>query len=262
MNSVSHLRSSLLAGAIAAMVVAGAMACSQSSNTPGAPSGIAVSSLDAKPTQPAQSPQLNLSHVECVNGMVEVHFVLLFVPDGVTPGNVVTYNWGGGTGQAPRGNRTGNVWHYTDYLPSGSTVNITSATVVVNGQTISLHNPGAYAGTYNCGEEQLCSGAILPAPQSLVCLDRPLGNEASECSYFLPGSTPLGKDDGGPNSSQPASQSAPFAVVHAGSGQTGCSPGEQAYRTLVGVTAGQPISSPGTGTSISHITYCSCPTPQ
>src|SRR4026209_810048 len=100
MNSVSHLRSSFVAAAIAAMGVAGAMACSQSSNTPGAPSGIAVSSLDAKPTQPAQSPQLNLSHVECVNGMVEVHFFLLFVPDGVTPGNVVTYNWGGGTGQA------------------------------------------------------------------------------------------------------------------------------------------------------------------
>lgn len=38
--------------------------------------------------RPTQAPKLNLSHIECVDGAVEIHFVLLFVPDGATTTNV------------------------------------------------------------------------------------------------------------------------------------------------------------------------------
>jgi hypothetical protein len=91
--------------------------------------------------------QLNISHINCVPGsdLVEIHFVLLNVPDGVTPGTL-TYTYG----TIEPGDHTGNVWHYTDYKPSG-TYNITSASVVVGPETITLHNPGAYAGSYLCG---------------------------------------------------------------------------------------------------------------
>jgi hypothetical protein len=90
--------------------------------------------------------QLNLSHIECLpNGSVEIHFVLLNVPDGVTPGNL-TYTYG----SISPGAHTGNVWHYTDTKPSGY-YNITSASVVVSGNTVNLHNPGAYEGMYSCG---------------------------------------------------------------------------------------------------------------
>ncbi|MGZ6346017.1 MAG: DUF7507 domain-containing protein, partial [Anaerolineales bacterium] len=89
--------------------------------------------------------QLNLSHIQCVNNQVEIHFVLLNVPDGVTPGTL-TYTYG----SISPTNHTGNVWHYFDYKPDGY-YNVTSASVVVSGTTVNLHNPGAYADTYNCG---------------------------------------------------------------------------------------------------------------
>ncbi len=88
--------------------------------------------------------QLNLSHIQCVDGQVEIHFVLLNVPDGITPGTL-TYTYG----SIPPGGHTGNVWSYTDHLPDG-TYDVTSASVVVGGVTVNLHNPDAYAGTYNC----------------------------------------------------------------------------------------------------------------
>ena len=88
--------------------------------------------------------QLNLSHIKCVDGKVEVHFVLLNVPDGVTPGTL-TYTYG----SIAAGPHTGNVWHYTATLPDG-TYNVTSASVMVGGEAVMLHNPGDYAGIYNC----------------------------------------------------------------------------------------------------------------
>ena len=104
-----------------------------------------------------QGLQLNLSHIVCLNnGMVEIHFVLLNVPDGVTPGTL-TYTYGS---IAP-GAHTGNVWHYTDNKPSGY-YNITSASVVVNGTTVYLHNPGAYAGTYSCGATPTLTTNLTP----------------------------------------------------------------------------------------------------
>ncbi len=89
--------------------------------------------------------KLNLSHIKCVDGKVEIHFVLLNVPDGVTPGTL-SYTYG----TINPGANTGNVWHYTDHLASGY-YNVTSASVVVDGKTINLHNPGEYADTYQCG---------------------------------------------------------------------------------------------------------------
>ena len=94
---------------------------------------------------PPPSYQLNLSHIECVGNSVEVHFVLLFTKVGDNISNL-TYTYG----TIPRGPRTGNVVHFTDHLPSGN-YNITSATVFVNGRAVTLHNPGEYAGNYNCG---------------------------------------------------------------------------------------------------------------
>ncbi len=95
-----------------------------------------------------QSLQLNLSHIECTDEGVEVHFLLLNVPDGITPGTL-TYTYG----TIEPGAHTGNVWHYTDYLPDGY-YNITSASVVVDGQTVQLHNPGVYSGEYNCSPDE------------------------------------------------------------------------------------------------------------
>lgn len=114
--------------------------------------------LDGKCTPPPPPPspdyQLNLSHVMCVDGQVEIHFVLLNVPDGITPGTL-TYTYG----TIVPGNHTGNVWHYTDYKPGGY-YDIQSASVVVDGATVNLHNPGAYAGTYQCSP---------PPPTITIC---------------------------------------------------------------------------------------------
>ncbi len=98
-------------------------------------------------TEVKKSMQLNLSHIKCLpDGSVEIHFVLLNVPDGITPGTL-TYTYG----TINPGANTGNVWHYTDNLPSGY-YNVTSASVSVNGQTVNLHNPGDYEDNYICGE--------------------------------------------------------------------------------------------------------------
>ena len=88
--------------------------------------------------------KLNLSHIACVEGQVEIHFVLLNVPDGITPGTL-TYSYG----TISPGNHTGNVWHYTDYKSDGY-YNITSAAVDVGGKSVGLHNPGDYSGNYFC----------------------------------------------------------------------------------------------------------------
>jgi hypothetical protein len=247
----SHKRLVQFFSLVAAGLI-GVIACSPSTNAPTSPSAAALSSELAQTSRgPTQAPRLVLSHVECVQGQVEVHFVLLFVPDGVTPGASVSFSSPAGT--APRGKNAGNTWHYTANLPSGSTVNITSATVQVGSQTVSLHNPGAYAGTYNCAE--VC--ATAPAAQSLVCLNQPLGNEGSECSFFAPGSAPLGKDDNLSVSSWNSTRLAAVAIVK--DGKAGCSPGQTSYRIYPNVNSGQTLLPPSGGESISHVTYCSCP---
>ena len=90
-------------------------------------------------------PKLNLSHVSCLDdGTLEIHFVLLNVPDGVTPSSLI-YNYG----TIPVGKNTGNVWHYSDYVVSGY-YDITSASVFVGDVKVTLHNPSEYAGDYQC----------------------------------------------------------------------------------------------------------------
>jgi hypothetical protein len=88
--------------------------------------------------------KLNLSHIACVDGKVEIHFVLLNVPDGITPGTL-TYTYG----TISPSRDTGNVWHYSDYKPDGY-FNVTTASVDVGGITVNLHNPGEDAGNYLC----------------------------------------------------------------------------------------------------------------
>lgn len=84
--------------------------------------GLVALPAGAANIQPKQDLQLNLSHIACVNGQVEIHFVLLNVPDGITPGNL-TYTYGDGstthTSTISPGKNVGNVWHYTDYQSPG-----------------------------------------------------------------------------------------------------------------------------------------------
>jgi len=84
----SHAMScSLLLTAV--LLAAGLAGCDGSPN-PVAPPEPDVSSSPQSISGSAklQAPKLNLSHIECVDGAVEIHFVLLFVPDGVTPGTL------------------------------------------------------------------------------------------------------------------------------------------------------------------------------
>lgn len=106
---------------------------------------------------PSVDLQLNLSHIACVDGQVEIHFVLLNVPDGITPGTL-TYTYG----SIQPGPNTGNVWHFYDIKPSGY-YNITEASVDVNGTTVNLSNPGVYAGTYDCGTTATPTNTVTPS---------------------------------------------------------------------------------------------------
>jgi hypothetical protein len=97
--------------------------------------------------------QLNLSHIACYNNQVEIHFVLLNVPNGFTPGSTVTFaaKINGGPSQTFSANRTGNtgnVWHYYYYGNVNGTYNVTSASVWVYGTQVFLHNPGDYSTNY------------------------------------------------------------------------------------------------------------------
>jgi YD repeat-containing protein len=111
--------------------------------------------------------RLNLSHIECVNFQVEVHFVLLHLQQEVTPGEL-TYTYDEGTGNlqtrvvAP-GAHTGNVWHYTDYLSDGY-INVVGASVNVAGTVVQLANPGEYAGHYQCGATDTATFTASPTP--------------------------------------------------------------------------------------------------
>lgn len=96
--------------------------------------------------------KLNWSHAECVTsgehiGKVEVHFVLLNVADNVTPGKLY-YPYG----TIEPGAHTGNVWHYTAYLPAGQ-ITIDWAYVYVNGTKVWLKNKNEYNGKYNCTQK-------------------------------------------------------------------------------------------------------------
>ncbi len=105
---------------------------------------------------PTPDYKLNLSHIECIEGSVEIHFVLLNVPDGTTPGTL-TYTYG----TISPSKDTGNVWHYSDYKPEGY-YNVTNASVDVGGTTVNLHNPGDYAGDHFCTLPPTIPGCMDP----------------------------------------------------------------------------------------------------
>jgi hypothetical protein len=200
--------------------------------------------------KPNHSPKLVLSHIECTDDGVLAHFVLLFAGKG-TPGDLTgTYNGGSFGPIAPEKN-SGNVWHYNVIFPAGE-LEILSASVEALGQTATLHNPGEYAGNYECGPiVEECP--ILVTPDK-ICLSQPLGNPGAECGYL--GLVPSGKDDNLSGTTFPATIEAYVAIVKSGSG--GCEPGESAYAIYVDVQPGDILASPS-DQDISHVTYCDCP---
>jgi hypothetical protein len=145
-------------------------------NTPDIPANTPTDTPTKTPITPPDY-QLNLSHIACVDGRVEIHFVLLNVPDGTTPGTL-TYTYG----SISPSKHTGNVWHYFDYKPDG-TYNVTSASVDVGGTTVSLHNPGTDSGTY------LCSPTKTPVTPSKTPSDTPT-NTPTNTSTYTPTNTP------------------------------------------------------------------------
>jgi len=252
----------------AVVAAAGTAACNDSSTlAPTSASG--AGATEAKPGG-AAAYQLNISHIECTEAALEIHFVLLHVPNGVAL-NQLTVTYGGTpAGSVGAEKNTGNVYHFTDLLPDWSgDVNITSASVAVpaiggnQARTVTLHNPGAYAGFYDCAhQEQLCEWTP-PAELGgqIFCLNSPLGSQTSECAFLDPSSSPTGGQAGGA-ASVAANQSGDVALVK--DGAVGCSPGQQAYRLYLNVDSGdtlfKPTNTSGEGGNISHITYCSCPT--
>lgn len=74
-------------------------------------------------------PALNLSHVACVDGQVEIHFVLVHSGSSGTPGDV-HFGWTP-YGTASPSNHTGDTWHFYAYYPSGTVVNLSWAYVTV-----------------------------------------------------------------------------------------------------------------------------------
>ncbi|MBI3202375.1 MAG: hypothetical protein HYZ29_12615 [Myxococcales bacterium] len=203
-----------------------------------------------------KSPMLNLSHIECTeDGKVLAHFVLLFAGKGQPGALSGTYN-GGAFGPVEATKSSGNVWHYNVILPAGEIDILSATTTTSSGQTVSLHNPGEYAGNYQCGPEiEQCP--IVVAPQDVYCTSQPLGNPGAECAAF--GLLPQGKDDNLSGTSFIASQDAYVAIVK--SGTHGCEPGESAYRIYVNVSQGDTLLTP-VDQGISHVTYCACPEDQ
>jgi hypothetical protein len=119
-----------------------------------------ILTVAVKPAQ-ACAYTLNLSHIQCTANKIEVHFVLLDVPDGITPGNVTfKVNVNSTTIFNPSiapSSHTGNVWHYYWYGNINGKYNVTEASVLVNGETVTLHNPGDYQDV-----DQNCVTTITP----------------------------------------------------------------------------------------------------
>lgn len=111
--------------------------------------------------------QLNLSHIICVAGndssrALEVHFVVVHVPQDTQNFGSVDYVINGIHKTAEFDKLSGDTAHYFDYIPndSGSYV-VSTATVTIDGETLSLQNPK----TVN----NLCTGpsptpTITPSP--------------------------------------------------------------------------------------------------
>ena len=237
-------------GCAVAVLAAFVAACSNS-GSPAAPAG-AGGSTEAKPGG-TSAYQLNLSHIECVTGgQVEIHFVLLHVPDGITPGSLSWSN--NNVAQTPVAptKRTGNVWHY-NILAAPGTYNVTSASVLVNGVTVNLHNPGAYAGEYLCAPTTCTGPAQIPTgwvEGEGICRVTAVETPAVECGLF--GLAPDGRDAGNGTASQASSKNAVVAVIRNGPCDLA---NASRYTFFTPVTQGEILNF----SAISHITYCQCP---
>jgi hypothetical protein len=211
-----------------------------------------VSGGVAPKAKTAQSPKLNLSHIECTaDGHVLAHFVLLFA-GATTPGALSGTYSGGSFGPIAASKTSGNVWHYNVILPSGE-IDITSAQTSVKDMTVTLHNPSDYAGDYQCGPAvETCPVAVAAA--DVLCFSKPLGNPGAECAEL--GLVPQGKDSELVGLSFGATQDAYVALVK--SGTHGCESGSAAYRVYVNVKRGDALFTPA-DQDISHVTYCACP---
>ena len=107
-------------------------------------------------------------------------------------------------------------------------------------------------GYYKVDECEVDECELIPPNEDEFCLDSPLGNPSSECSYFFPGSDYLGKDEPGNGY---ASRDALLAIVKSGS--SAC-PGQSdhGYFLFPDVEEGDSVDAPAR----SHvITYCGCP---
>ena len=115
---------------------------------------LAIFLLIVPPAYAGPQPLLNLSHIACAADKVEVHFVVVNLPDGVTPLALTFFgSWPGGTGSgiipAPT-QISGPVYHYSFFGQDGF-YEITGASLALSdGSSLSLHNPGEFTGTYQC----------------------------------------------------------------------------------------------------------------
>ncbi|MCC7207457.1 MAG: PD40 domain-containing protein, partial [Anaerolineae bacterium] len=108
------------------------------------------------PTNTPHNFLLNIAGIECYQNEVRIHFAVLNVPDGVTPGPL-TYTYG----TIASGTKSGNAWDYYDYKPDG-VYNVTSASVDVAGATVTLNNPGEYSGDYRCRPTETPTSTATP----------------------------------------------------------------------------------------------------
>ena len=117
--------------------------------------------------------QLNISHVACVDSAtskVEVHFVNVHTPEGAVIGNVAyTVIVPGGetlNRTASFGKLTGKTAHFDDFLTGygNGIYSILEGSVVINGITVELHNPGPH-------EVRHCEPPPTPTPTPELRVD-------------------------------------------------------------------------------------------
>lgn len=113
----------------------------------------------------AKNPKLNLSHIECTqNNQVEVHFVVVHLPQTVNNYQSVSYIINQDNRTAPFIKRSGDTGHYTENIPNTvSSYSITSAEVTIDGQKITLSNPGTVS--LNCNP-QTSTPSSSPTPSA------------------------------------------------------------------------------------------------
>ncbi len=107
---------------------------------------VAVMSAQARVlgSNPSLPIKLNLSHVGCISaGQVEVHFVAVHVPAGVSDYGQVMYEINGISRVAHFIKAVGKVAHYVDVMNASQTGTyaVSSGFVMIDGVRIDLHNP-------------------------------------------------------------------------------------------------------------------------